>query len=102
MLYNVIMTLRPTSTPQYEQPGVMLSDLSRVSKETEAHESAGVHHEHEFLNEFSQPNYEEVKLPKAQPAKQEQLQWSMPVSDYELTQCQAYAPVAGVRGDTSK
>ena len=87
-------TLRPTSTPQYDQPGVMLSDLSQVSKETEAYESVKVDHEYEILDKYSQP-YDEVQIPEAPPPQQEQQETSSPAAgDYELTQCPAYVPVA--------
>ena len=78
---------------------MILSDLSGVSKETEAYESVGVDHEYEILDTYSRP-YEEVKLSEAPPSPQEQLHKSMPTAgDYELTQCPAYVPVAGVHGD---
>ena len=77
----------------------MLSDLSRVRKETEAYENVGVDHEYEILDKYSQP----YEIPVAPPPKQEQHQKSSPAAggDYELTQCPAYVPVitTGIHGN---
>ena len=88
----IIITLRPTATLVYEQPGVMLSDLSRVSEEAEANDSD---HEYEVLDKYSQP----YEIPEASPTKQDQQQKSSPAGgDYELTECPAYVPVATSTG----
>ena len=89
------------STYQYEQPVVMLSDISHGSEERAAYESAEVDHEYEKLDKYNQI-YDEVRIPEAPPPKQEQQQKSSSGDDYELTQCPAYVPVAitpGVHGE---
>ena len=82
----------------YEQPVVMLSDISHGSKEEAAYESTEVDHEYEILDKYNQP-YDEVRIPEAPPPKQEQQQKSSSGDDYELTQCPAYVPVATTPGD---
>ena len=85
------------SAYQYEQPMVMLSDISHDSKERAGYESAEVDHEYETLDKYNQP-YDEVRIPEAPPPKLEQQQKSSSGDDYELTQCPAYIPVATIPG----
>ena len=97
-IVSVILPFRSeaVSTYQYEQPMVMLSDISHGSKERATYESAEVDHEYEMLDKYNQP-YDEVRIPEAPPPKEKQQQGD----DYELTQCPAYIPVAtspGVNG----
>ena len=83
----------------YEQPGVMLSDISHTSKEREAREDVEVDHEYEVLDKYNQA-YENIQVPQAPPPKQEQQQ-SSSAGDYELTQCPAYVPVTITSNETS-
>ena len=77
----------------YEQPGVILSNLSPTNKESEVYETAEAEHEYEILDKYSQPQHDDVSLgPKTEePA---QLQPLSSTGDYEFTQCPAYVPVA--------
>ena len=75
----------------YEQPGVILSDISHTSKERPAHESVEADHEYEVLDKYNQA-YEDIQVSQAPPPIQEQQQ-SSSAGDNELTQCPAYVPV---------
>ena len=73
----------------YEQPSVMLSDISHAARE--AHGNVEVDHEYDILDEYSQP-YENILVPQALHPEQEQQQ-STSAGDYEFIQCPAYNPV---------
>ena len=86
----------------YEQPGVMLSDLS-PTKEREVYETIEADHEYEILDKYNQPQYDDVKVaPK--PEEPVQLQPLSSTGDYEFTQCPAYIPMAttSIHGNTNK
>ena len=70
----------------------MLSDLSPTTKERDVYETIEADHEYEILDRYSQPQYDDVKVPPpAEPKPEVQLQ---PSGDYEFTQCPAYIPMA--------
>ena len=78
----------------YEQPGVMLSDLSTTSKERGVYETVEADHEYEILDKYNQA-YEEVQAPPPKPAPVAvQPQPASSAGDYEFTDCPAYIPVA--------
>ena len=82
----------------YEAPGsVMLSDLSPTTKERDVYaETIEADHEYEILDRYSQPQYDDVKVPPPKPEVQLQ-----PSGDYEFTQCPAYVPMATVTTTTA-
>ena len=82
----------------YEEPGVMLSDISHVYT-NKACEDVEADHEYEVLDKYNQA-YESIQVSQAPPPKQEQQQ-SSPAGDYELTQCPAYDPVTIISNKTS-
>ena len=87
----------------YEQPGVILSNLSPTNKESEVYETAEAEHEYEILD--SQPQHDNVKVSLG--PKTEEPAQSQPLSsagDYEFTQCPAYVPMAttSIHDNTNK
>ena len=84
----------------YEQPGVMLSDLSHTRKERETDDPGEVDHEYEMLDKYSQA-YDDVKLPDNSPTMKEKQLSSQSGGDFELIQCPAYIPVATAGIQTS-
>ena len=88
----------------YEQPGVMLSDLSPTNKERELYETIEADHEYEILDKYNQA-YEDVKVPPPKPKPEaEAVQPLSSTGDYEFTQCPAYISVAttSIHGNTNK
>ena len=78
--------------PYYEQPGVLLSDINRAANEIKSTEA---NHDYEMLDNYNQV-YEEIKV--VQPPKlPDQRGLPSPLSsasDYDITQCPAYVPIA--------
>ena len=89
--------------PYYEQPGVMLSDLSHTRREKESDGTGEVDHEYEILDKYSQA-YDDVKSPDKSPTMKDKQSPSQSGGDFELIQCPAYIPVgtAGIQSSESK
>ena len=73
----------------------MLSDLSPTTnkeRESDVYETIEADHEYEILDNYNQPQYDDVKVPPlAEPKPEVQLQ---PSGDYQFTQCPAYVSMA--------